>query len=85
MTLLDQIRHFQTPLALAHSLRAQNPGFQRTPELATLYSQSIMEAMTHQIDWDSLDALARRSHREDDLSALRTLFNAGFTILFHAH
>ncbi|MEK7351103.1 MAG: hypothetical protein AAB177_09520 [Nitrospirota bacterium] len=50
MSLLDQLRQFPTSSALAQSLRAKNPGFVRTPELATLYSDSIMDAMTHQHD-----------------------------------
>jgi len=36
MSLLDQLRQFPTSSALSQSLRAQNPGFVRTPELATL-------------------------------------------------
>jgi len=47
MSLLDQIRQFQTSSALAQSLRAHNPGFQKAPELATLYSDSIMDALKH--------------------------------------
>lgn len=38
-----------------------------------------------QINRRGLDTLARRSHREDDLAALRTLFTAGFTILLRTH
>ena len=47
MSLLDQIRQFPNSSALAQSLRAQNPGFHKTPELATLYSDSIINTMTH--------------------------------------
>lgn len=50
MSLLEQLRQFQTPIALAQSLRDQNPGFQKTPELATLYSQSIRYALDHHKD-----------------------------------
>ena len=50
MSLLEQIRQFQTASDLAHSLRNQNPGFVRTPELATLYSQSIRHALDHHKD-----------------------------------
>jgi hypothetical protein len=41
MSLLDQLRLFPTSSDLADSLRAHNPGFKKTPELATLYSQSF--------------------------------------------
>lgn len=53
MSLLDHIRQFTTVSDLAQSLRDQNPGFVRTPELATLYSQSIRHAIEHRNDDDA--------------------------------
>jgi hypothetical protein len=50
MSLLEQLREFKTVSALAQSLRAQNPGFNTAPELATLYSHSIMDAINYQND-----------------------------------
>ena len=50
MSLLDQLRLFPTSSDLADSLRAHNPGFKKTPELATLYSQSIRYALDHHKD-----------------------------------
>ncbi|MDP3598233.1 MAG: hypothetical protein Q8S75_14680 [Nitrospirota bacterium] len=50
MSLLEQLKEFKTVSALAQSLRAQNPGFTNVPELAMLYSHSIMDAINNQHD-----------------------------------
>ncbi|MEQ1845061.1 MAG: hypothetical protein ABL983_05720 [Nitrospira sp.] len=48
MSLLEQLKEFKTVSGLAQLLRAQNPGFNNVPELAMLYSHSIMDAINYQ-------------------------------------